>query len=128
MALHNPVEDAQRAAFERNPRGRQALDVARAFLQTPPETKESPVFSPPLISPEPGGPSLPAQASSVAGSRAFGQQGARQRRQRNPGGIDPGPPPSISPLRTLLGGSEQPNRDLLRRVMQRVFQNQRRTF
>ena len=121
MALHNPVEDAQRAAFRRNPLSRQALDVAQSFLADP--TGEGQGAA---------GGTLPAQASPTAQSRAFGQQGATRRRQRNPGGIPPGnvitPVEPPSPIRAFLGGSEQPNRDLLRRVMQRVFQTQGRRF
>ncbi len=129
MALHNPVEDAQREAFQRNPRGRQALDVARAFLEAPDDDDRVPRR-------------LPVQAAPIAGQRAFGRRGVvQQRRQptvgaptpvpggapvtaRQSDGFGPGNVTAPSPLRVFLGGSEQPNRDLLRRVMQKVFQTQ----
>lgn len=110
MALHNPVEDAQREAFRRNPLNQQALDVAKSFLADPTGDGQEGT--------------LPTSASPIARDRSFGQQGATQRRQRNPGAIPPGSVTAPSPLRAFLGGSEQPNRDLLRRVMQRVFQTQ----
>lgn len=109
MALHNPVEDAQRAAFGRNPRGRQALDVARAFLEAPDDDDRIPR--------RPAS-SLPAQASPVAQQRAFGQQGAVRRRPAPLGAV----PGQVSPIRTFLGGAGSIDRDLLNRVMQRVFQ------
>lgn len=100
MALHNPIEDAQRAAFERNPRGKQALDVARAFLQAPAE-------------PGVGQGTQSPQARSIA-QRSPAVSPVRRRPAGPAGG-------AASPLRTFLGGDETQNSELLSRVIQRMF-------
>ena len=111
MPTYNPVDDAQRTAFGRQPRGRQALDVARAFLQ-----------SPDLAGGTQGAQgTLPPQASPVAQ-----QRGATQRRpapQARPGGVGPGN--ATSPITTFLTEPAMPDRALLNHVMQRVFPRRR---
>ncbi|KKK53208.1 hypothetical protein LCGC14_1393510 [marine sediment metagenome] len=94
MAQHDPVEDAlnerkRRARFVEaggafsSPVNPEALDITRQFLGGKQQVRRR----------------LPPQASPVAGQRAFGQQGARQR----PGGgglVTPGPtqPDPAQPL------------------------------
>ena len=128
MALHDPVEDALNARKKKarlveagaaiGSPNEESLNITRSFLEGGPGLRSAP---------------LPVTASSVARSRAFGQQGVRQ---RSGGGGIIAPTggdrvgslsDSLIDLPTPVGFAQTPQgRAILQRILGRFGGQQRR--